>query len=75
MVRGGSLADILLGLMVCARPTARAGLIGMIAVTAAYLAGTSIWVPLLWIDPLGPTLKSIAAGLVAVVVLAMMDER
>jgi uncharacterized protein YbjT (DUF2867 family) len=74
-VLGGSAADLLLAGLVCVRATARMALRGMILVTFAYLAGASLWVPDLWGDPLGPLVKSIPAAALALVALAVMDER
>ena len=74
-VVGGSLVDIALGLAVCARPTARAALLGMLVVTLAYLTGGAWLRPDLWLDPLGPLVKSVPAAALALVALALMDER
>ncbi len=74
-VVAGALADIALGLLVCVRRTATLALKGMILVTAAYLAGGTLWLPQLWADPLGPLVKSVPAAVLAMAVLGMMDER
>ena len=74
-VFGGSLLDLGLAALVCFRRTARAALVGMVLVTVGYLAGASLWLPGLWADPLGPLVKSIPAAVLALLVLAMMDER
>jgi uncharacterized protein YbjT (DUF2867 family) len=74
-VLAGSLVDLGLAALVCARPTARLALRGMILVTVAYLAAATFWLPQLWADPLGPLVKSIPAALLAALALAMMDER
>jgi uncharacterized protein YbjT (DUF2867 family) len=71
----GALADLALGLMVCVRRTARLALMGMIAVSAAYLAAASLWRPELWGDPLGPMLKVLPATVLVLAILAMMDDR
>lgn len=47
----------------------------MVAITAAYLAGATVWRPDLWADPLGPLVKVVPAALLAVVALAMLEER
>ena len=75
LVLAGSVTDILLGISVCARRTAPLALVGMLLVTAAYLVGSLLWLPELWIDPLGPMLKSVVSGLAALAALAMMSER
>lgn len=74
-VVGGSFVDLALGLMVCVHRTAPAALLGMVAVTVAYLAGGSLVRPDLWLDPLGPLVKSIPAAVLALACLALMDER
>ena len=75
LVLAGSVMDIVLGMLVCARRTAPQALMGMLLVTAAYLAGSLLWLPQLWIDPLGPMLKSVVSALAALTALAMMSER
>jgi len=74
-VVGGGIADIALGLAVLKRRWAPTALKGMILVTAAYLAGATLWRPDLWADPLGPLVKTIPAAVLALCALAMMDER
>ncbi len=74
-VLGGATADILLALLVCHRRTAWAALRGMIAVSSAYLAGASIWRPDLWADPLGPMIKVLPSIILALMLLAVMEER
>jgi len=75
LVVGGAGVDVLLGVLVLARPTARWALRGMIVATVAYLVGASHWRPDLWADPLGPWLKAVPIGVLAVATLAVMDER
>ncbi|HTH99147.1 MAG TPA: SDR family oxidoreductase [Stellaceae bacterium] len=74
-VVGGSLADIALGFAVAWRRAAPAALIGMVAVSAAYMLGGVICRPDLWLDPLGPFVKTIPAAMLALATLAIMDER
>lgn len=75
LVLAGSVVDLGLAGLVCVRRTARTALCGMILVTAAYLVAASIWLPWLWTDPLGPLVKSVPAGVLALAALAIMDER
>ena len=75
LVIGGAGIDVLLGVLVLARPTARWALRGMVVATLAYLVGASHWRPDLWADPLGPWLKAVPIGVLAVATLAVMDER
>lgn len=74
-VVGGAVADLALGLAVLFRPWARAALWGMIAVTGVYLAGATLFRPDLWLDPLGPLVKTLPAAMLALMALAILDER
>jgi uncharacterized protein YbjT (DUF2867 family) len=74
-VLGGSLADIALGLMAMHRRSVRIAFWGMMAVTGAYLAGATLWRPDLWLDPLGVLVKTLPAAVLAVVGLALLDDR
>jgi uncharacterized protein YbjT (DUF2867 family) len=74
-VFAGSVVDLALAAAVCLRRTTAFALKGMVLVTAVYLAGASLWTPGLWRDPLGPLVKSLPAAVLALVALAMLDER
>ncbi|AQS63134.1 oxidoreductase [Rhizobium rhizogenes] len=69
------LLDIALGATVLLRPLARKALIGMLLVSAAYLAGGSLLEPGLWLDPLGPLVKVLPSIALTLVALATLDER
>lgn len=71
----GSAVDIALGVLVAHRATARVALWGMVAVTLGYLAGATLWRPDLWLDPLGVLVKTVPAAMLAVVALALLDDR
>lgn len=71
----GSMVDIALGAGVLVRCWMRAAALGMVAVTMGYLAGASLFAPDLWLDPLGPMVKTIPAAVLALVVLAVAQER
>jgi len=71
----GSLVDIALGLMMMARSTHRKAAVGMIAVTLGYLGAGSLFTPDLWLDPLGPFVKTIPGAVLALVALAVSQER
>jgi len=71
----GALADIALGLLLLARRTARVALIGMIAVSVAYLVIGTVMAPELWRDPLGPLTKIVPVLLATAFTLAILDER
>ncbi|NTZ90813.1 SDR family oxidoreductase [Agrobacterium tumefaciens] len=69
------LIDIALGVTVLLRSLARKALIGMLLVSAAYLAGGSLLEPGLWLDPLGPLVKVLPSIALAFVAFATLDER
>ena len=47
----------------------------MLLVTAGYLVGGALVRPDLWLDPMGPLLKSIPAAFLALAALTTLDER
>jgi uncharacterized protein YbjT (DUF2867 family) len=74
-VLGGVGIDLALAALVIVRRTSHWALAGMIAVTLAYLAGATLWRPDLWLDPLGPLVKTLPAAVLALCALALKDER
>ncbi|MEQ8432595.1 MAG: SDR family oxidoreductase [Oceanicaulis sp.] len=74
-VVSGCLIDLALGLGVLVRRTHTAALLGMIAVTLGYLAAASFVVPALWLDPLGPLVKTIPAMTLALAALSLREPR
>ena len=75
LVVGGIAVDIILGLSILNRPTARLACIGMIATSIAYLVAGSVLTPALWLDPLGPFVKVLPSTLLAAVVWVVLEER
>lgn len=75
LVMGGALADIALGLALLWRPTARSACVGMLALTAAYLFAGTLLTPHLWVDPLGPFVKTLPAALLALACVTLLEER
>lgn len=75
IVFGGALVDIALGSLILVRRFTGVASLGMIGVTLAYLLGGTIAAPGLWLDPLGPYLKTLPAAALALVVLAIDQER
>jgi uncharacterized protein YbjT (DUF2867 family) len=69
------LIDIALGAAVLVRPLAKRALLGMLAVSFAYLTGASLLEPALWLDPLGPLVKVLPSILLTLTALATLDER
>jgi hypothetical protein len=47
----------------------------MILVTVAYLAGSVVMEPALWLDPLGPMVKTVPSLVLTLAALAILDER
>ncbi len=52
-----------------------AAALGMVLVSAGYLLAATLIVPHLWLDPLGPLVKTIPAAVLALVALAVAEER
>jgi len=70
-----SLADIALGIGVAIRRYAKPALIGMVGLSVAYLAAATVLITGLWADPLGPLVKVLPSIVLALVALAILDER
>ena len=74
-VLGGSVADLAIAFGLIFRPMLKPALWSAVALTLAYLAGSALVRPDLWVDPLAPMLKAIPALVLALMVRAMADER
>jgi uncharacterized protein YbjT (DUF2867 family) len=74
-VLAGSAVDLILGIAILVRRTARMAALGMAAVTLAYLGGSLLLRPDLWLDPLGPMLKALPVLALALVAWATLEER
>lgn len=72
---GGAFADVALGVLALFRRGLPLAARGMIGLTLLYLLGGTILAPGLWADPLGPLVKAIPALVLAVVALAIAEER
>lgn len=70
-----SIADIALGVGVLFRTRAAVALKGMIGLSLAYLAVATVLTPALWADPLGPLVKVLPSMALALVALAILEER
>ena len=75
LVVAASLGDLAVALLVSFRQTARVALLGMLALSLAYVAGALALLPGLWLDPLGPMLKVLPIIALTLLCLAMVDER
>jgi uncharacterized protein YbjT (DUF2867 family) len=71
---GGS-ADIVIGLLIAFRRTARLGLYAAFGISIAYAIIGTILVPWLWLDPLGPMLKIGPVMVFNLVAIAILDDR
>ena len=69
-----AVVGIALGLLVCVRRTARWALWGMAVLSLLYIASGALWRRDLWLDPLGPLLKMLPVGALALTALAMLQE-
>lgn len=74
-VIGGSAVDIALGLALLAKRTHKGAAIGMILTTLAYLGAGTLLMADIWLDPLGPFVKTIPGAVLALVTLAISEER
>jgi hypothetical protein len=75
IVAAGAVVDIVLGFAVLYRPLARKALLGMVAVTISYLVAGLLLSPSLWLDPLGPYVKTLPAAVMALVATAFVRSR
>jgi uncharacterized protein YbjT (DUF2867 family) len=75
MVVATALLDCLLGALVLIRRHARLAMLGMILLSLFYLAGSLVFLPALWLDPIGPMVKVIPSIVLTLVGLAILDER
>jgi uncharacterized protein YbjT (DUF2867 family) len=71
----GAWLDVVLGVAVLVRPLCALALKGMVAASLAYMAGSLVLAPDLWLNPLGAMLKTTCCLMLAVVALAVLDER
>jgi hypothetical protein len=71
----GSWLDVVLGVAVLVRPLGGLALKGMVAASLAYMAGSLVLAPDLWLNPLGAMLKTTCCLMLALVALAVLDER
>ena len=75
VVAATALLDIALGVGILVHRALPAAALGMVAATALYLVAGTLLRPDLWADPLGPLLKPFSSAVLALVALAIADER
>lgn len=71
----GALIDIGLGLAAVVRSTSRMAAVGMATLSALYLVGATMLAPPLWVDPLGPLVKVVPGLVLALVAVAVSEDR
>jgi uncharacterized protein YbjT (DUF2867 family) len=74
-VLSGGLADVVIGLAIAFRRTARWGLYAAFLISIAYAIIGTILVPWMWLDPLGPMLKIGPIMVFNLVALAILEDR
>lgn len=74
-VVAGGIADLLIGIGILWRSSARYALWAALALTVFYLVTGSVLLPRLWEDPLGPMMKVWPILALNLVALAILDER
>ncbi len=70
-----AMIDIALGSAILLRKFAKVACIGMVITSIFYLVASSIFVPELWLDPLGPLVKVLPAILLALVTSIALENR
>jgi uncharacterized protein YbjT (DUF2867 family) len=71
----GAVADIVIGVGIAVRGTARPALWAALAISIGYLAAGTLLLPALWADPLGPLLKIVPIAMLILFALATLDDR
>lgn len=71
----GALADLLIGLGIAWRRTARPALYAALILSLIYVVIGTVLVPRLWIDPLGPMLKIWPVLALNLVAIAILEDR
>ncbi len=74
-VLAGSFADLTIAAGLLWRPLLGKALAASLLVALAYLVGSLIWTPTLWLDPLAPLLKVLPILALTAMCLAMSEER
>lgn len=75
VIIAGGIADLLIGVGIAVRRTARPALITGIVVSLLYAAAGTLFTPWLWLDPLAPLLKIAPIVALLLVALATLEDR
>ena len=70
-----AVVDLALGVAILIRKFARLACWAMVGTSIFYLISSSVYVPQLWLDPLGPLLKILPAILLALVARVVLENR
>ena len=70
-----SMMDMSIGVLIAFRRTCAAGLIAGILLSLGYVAGTALFTPDLWFEPLGALVKTVPAIVLMLVALLTLDNR
>lgn len=70
-----SALDILLGVGILFRSFARTSILLMLATSISYLVAATIFLPELWLDPIGPLIKVIPSIILSLIALSILEER
>ena len=74
-VYGGVMLDMVLGIFILFRRTARRASLGMAAISFVYMVLSTVTAPDLWLDPLGPFLKILPIIVLCLMLAAILEER
>jgi hypothetical protein len=74
-VLSGGTADVIIGLAIAFRRSARLGLYAALVISIAYAVIGAVLLPRLWLDPLGPMLKIAPIMVLNLVAIAILDDR
>ena len=75
LVRGGAIADIVVGVLFLLPGWVRRAGLAQLVLSAVYLVGLSLIAPGLWADPRAPLLKIIPLMAATIVVMAFQEKR
>jgi DoxX-like family len=75
LAAAGAIADLLIGVGVAIRRTAKVALITGVALSVGYLGLATVLLTGLWSDPLGSLVKVLPVIVLHLVALAILDER
>ena len=71
----GAVADIVIGIGIAIRRTARLALYAALALSAAYMIAGTFLLPRLWADPIGPMMKIWPIMVLILVAIAVVEDR